>query len=132
MGIYTLDVAKWRCGGAEQQLGSGPTQMANSNGFMCCLGQFALKHTKKHLKVPLTTPHALATELQKAYDPVFVIKAEGKHGFEHTELACDLMSLNDSEYTSVNDKVQSIRELLRQNGHTLRVRNKHFIPKTRY
>lgn len=129
MAIYTLDIAKWRCGGAEKQMGQGPTQMANRAGFMCCLGQFALKHTKRRHMVDFNTPQALATSLQKIYDPIFVHHNVTKQKFLNTELSSELMRINDAKRTSVEYKVTEIRELLRKNGHILRVRNKHLIPK---
>jgi hypothetical protein len=41
---FVLDYSKWRSGGdSETKVGDGKTCLLNKDGYMCCLGQWALQ-----------------------------------------------------------------------------------------
>ena len=122
---YVLDVSKWRCGGrGEHQLGDGIfTQLLNLEGYMCCLGMFAkqkgIKDNDLYIEV---LPQNVANHLGKVYDPLFTEEI-GSNEFSDTQLATELMGINDDEYTTYQDKIKLIREKLEEHGHTLKVIN---------
>lgn len=122
MTTYTLDVSKWRCGGESRtnSLGIGPTKMLNQQGYMCCLGQFSGQDPDALLDE--ATPACVAKVIGgEAYDSNFVIRYKVSGNYEPTDLAGDLMEVNDDKLTSPAEKVEQIRALLAQEGHELMV-----------
>jgi hypothetical protein len=118
---YTLDVSKWRCGNlGPNQLGDGGTRMLNAKGYMCCLGQFASqKGVEDGILLDAGFPITIANKLNKSYDDSFITTSSHMQ----TELAHKLMSINDYEYTTVQQKIYHIRDTLVAAGHTLTVIN---------
>lgn len=143
---YVLDVSKWRCGmdsnNPQNRLGVGRTFLLNGEGYSCCLGQFAAQKLRKKGKSresantligshsELSGPARLANRLGANYDPNMVVFTRRRYhqSLYHTDLANDLIKINDDEHTSVRDKLQRIRATLKANGHTLRVINQHYLP----
>lgn len=152
---YVLDVSKWRCGmdsnNPKNRLGIGRTFLLNGVGYSCCLGQFAAQKLRKKGKSresantligslgELISPANLACSLGAIYDPNMVVDRRWSPQdslttdpifgvYYHTDLANDLIKINDDEHTSVRDKLQRIRATLKANGHTLRVINQHYLP----
>lgn len=127
MAIYTLNIAKWRCGKfGPFSWGEGSTQMLNEQGFSCCVGQFAIPKAPVGKLLHRTTPADAANFGAGAYDEVFV---KGVHHYSNTSLANNLMTINDNIETSVKEKIQLVRDELKKAGHQLRVINQHLIPK---
>jgi hypothetical protein len=51
MKTLILDYSKWRSGGCDKnKVGRGETFLRNSQGYMCCLGQFACQLDDKITK----------------------------------------------------------------------------------
>jgi hypothetical protein len=152
---YTLDIAKWRCGGdvwnvcknSRYSTGEGETSLRNNEGYMCCLGQFAYQVVSEEDADPTEHyfpheladafleryfPHQLAGALLKVYDPNFVTYNSGcgvnVSYFDDTKLAKDCADINDSKTTTVMEKVRKLSELLADEGITLLVKNAHLIP----
>lgn len=152
---YVLDVSKWRCGmdsnSPKNRLGIGRTFLLNGVGYSCCLGQFAAQKLRKkgksresantligsHREMP--SPASLAARLGANYDPNMVVCRQMRPQnslaistplgvYYHTDLANDLIKINDDEHTSVREKIQRIRVTLKAHGHTLRVINQHYLP----
>lgn len=125
---YVLDVSKWICGGGVSHpesregcsIGTGFSQMLNSEGFMCCLGQFAKqKGVKDSLLLNRTSPTRVEQFSNVGqYDPTFLDEE-----CCHTQLSMDLMRINDDRSTKIEDKIESIRSLLAAEGHELEVIN---------
>jgi len=127
---YTLDVAKWRCGGARlideidtNALGFGLTRMLNDKGYKCCLGQFAeQKGVNLAELLDASTPSDYSSRTKVLYDENFVRRSEATE-FKNTELAYALIDINDNNFTSVKYKLKEIQSLLVCHGHTLTIIN---------
>ena len=123
---YILDVAKWRCGGdfdEPNHLGEGPTYMLNDEGYMCCLGQFAKQAGVEDIELTERgTPGAVSRGLGKVYDPLFI----DKH-YTNQAIVEKLIHVNDDPLIYPTQKIQMIRELLEEEGHTLKVVNEDIL-----
>lgn len=120
---YILDVKRWRCGKEGYfRHGEGNTAMLNPEGYMCCLGHFAKQFGVPDDKLLSTiNPHHLASVLEgKKYDPAMLSSSEANL---NSDLACDLIRINDNPMTSMAEKIVSIREKLEAAGHELEVIN---------
>ncbi len=69
-------LSKWSSGGdGHFSTGIGPTRMLNSEGYMCCLGQFAQQvGVKEQNLLGKTTPDHVAKHLDKIYDDNYFYK----------------------------------------------------------
>ena len=121
---YTLDVSKWRCGcDGPNKLGEGDTLLLNKKGFSCCLGQFVLDagvDPELMLDEPFGEPSELAKSLGKAYDSNFVEPGTISQ-WQNTDLAQELIDINDYPSTTPQQKIKEIRRALEKEGHTLKV-----------
>lgn len=119
---YTLYINLWRCGGeGSHRLGSGYTRMLNDEGYMCCLGQFALQAGASPAMIMDTIdPIDVATRKGVAYDHNMVVVGENGE-FENSLLAQYLVELNDSEWLQVHEKIKCIRKVLLAHGINLKV-----------
>lgn len=126
---YTLDVAKWRCGGQSDRtnsLGQGKTSMLNCDGFSCCLGQFALQ--KGVPAEALICKHYPSDVFRLSptvynYDKSF-LDDEGNN----TRLTICCANINDDYYTTVRVKIALLKDALISEGHELEVVNQQLIP----
>lgn len=127
---YILDVSKWRCGEGDEKenktnnLGFGQTELLNDEGYMCCLGQFA-----KQVGVSDSSlkGNAVPSDVGFVYDETFV--EEIVTGYKDKSLANILMNINDNEDTSIEEKIQLIKEELEECGHSLKVVNLEYLNK---
>lgn len=135
---YVLDVEKWICGGgihgadvyAGNCIGDGVTRMLNSEGYMCCLGQFAKQvGVSDSALISGASPSTVDGTMKAAgglgsrhvpYDLTFVDKIGN-----NTDLSNALMSINDSRMTKLATKITYIRRELKKTGHSLKVLNGH-------
>lgn len=119
---YVLDVSKWRCGnGGPFSMGKGFTRMLNPEGYMCCLGQFALQAGVSQTQL-LNKGHP--ANLRYSYDESFCIAPyDDKGDTFNTDLAGTLMKINDMEETTPKEKIERICSVLESEGHTLKVIN---------
>ena len=132
---YVLQLSKWACGYFQQQYdpnldlnqvyglgGTLDTLMLNEEGYMCCLGQFAKQAgVCDEYLLGAIGPSVVAQKLDKNqlradYDPNFVNEF-GKQ----TQLTKMLMTINDNSDSSVNEKIDQIRNQLKKYGHSLKV-----------
>ena len=132
---YTLDVSKWRSGGhGEYKLGEGETCMLNSEGYMCCLGQFATqKDVNVHHLLGRADPENVAVSLNKMYnsnfiyDDNFLMNCETSITADYhnvmTELAHRAISINDNPSTTVPYKLQALIDVFEKEGITLKIVN---------
>ena len=114
-----LDESKWRCGGDSPnpknrrgKIGT-ETQLLNEQGRMCCLGQFSLQLNKKLKKkdiLELAEPVELRTDIPP-------LNERSDYGYiRNTSLSKAAMLINDTEETSVEEKVKKLKELFVENG----------------
>lgn len=121
---FVIDRSKWRCGGSGPHMqGTGPTELLNNDGFMCCLGQVCKQlgvPESKMLNVPapLTLVHRSYTSAESLHPLGYIVEAGVLAG---TALTQEAMSCNDNPYDSMRpeDREQTLTELFARNGHTL-------------
>lgn len=123
MKTLTLDYSKWRAGGnglcKDTVIGQGRTKLLNEQGFMCCLGQFALQCDLKDVDIyGKEDPSEL-----KRYFADFNYIYEHRENYSNTALSDTLMSINDDSTTTYLQKVDAIRITLRDAGYELNVIN---------
>jgi hypothetical protein len=128
MKTLTLDYSKWRCGRnsekPENKLGTGPTLLLNTSGYMCCLGQFSSQLKAELTKSDLmykSTPSQLLN-VNKGGIP-YLTKQYGVFS-KNTEFSNSAISINDDRGTSVEQKIDLLRKLMKKVGLKLRVINK--------
>lgn len=113
----TLDVSKWRSGGASvNMIGDGCTLLLNKEGYMCCLGQFCLQAgcTKEEVLERLG-PRSLNF-------PVVGLSYKNRKRVEVTNFANVAMQINDSSFT-VSSRISRLRKLCQEYGYELEVIN---------
>ena len=124
---FTLDIKKWRCGRnpdpqisrGTTSLGGCPTLMYHEKAQshnMCCLGQFAV-----NMGVPLDELEGKAYPRQLKCDSG--VAAVDRYVSLFRPLTDRLVKINDNSETSIQDKVNLIREVLHDHGHRLTVIN---------
>lgn len=123
---YTLYIPEWRCGRqGDYALGEGDTQMLNEEGFMCCLGQFALQEGVDESDVFACYTPAQVADKVGIYDPKLVRPNSGNSQYQGsyliTDLTGSLMDINDDTHTTPVKKIRLIREELSLYGITLNV-----------
>jgi hypothetical protein len=119
---FILDYSKWRCGGDDSnKLGEGETLLLNKEGYQCCLGQFCSQ---------------LGFELGDLYDKTYPSEIEQKQripsigiftsdfsDFGDTDLTDAAVAINDNIDTTPQEKIDALKELFSEHGHTITVIN---------
>ncbi len=121
---FTLDCAKWRCGrygNKNARLGTGSTQLLNSDGYACCLGQFSQQLGIDDKKLFMQANPSLI-QVSNIFAGLF--NGENGSNWDCTRLAREAIVINDDENTPVDEKIQLLQELFAKNGHTIEVINK--------
>lgn len=98
----------------------GNSLMYNDKGHSCCLGQWAHQAgvQRRHLDLS-ATPAEVAEKCSSVYDPAFVREEWGAFYLVPLSLRC--MDINDDETTLESEKIEKLRALLEEHGHTLRL-----------
>lgn len=114
---FVLDYKKWRCGNnssiAKNRHGVGFTQLLNTQGYMCCLGQFEKQTGKKNAQIRwLDEPGNLERSFFKC-----------KIGDYNSNLAIDAININDNTLTTIPEKIQKLKTRFQKNGHKIRFKN---------
>lgn len=118
---FKLDYEKWICGTPENNEdkecyhGKGSTRLLNSEGFMCCLGQFCQQLGAKD------------DDLLYAYEPIDInlnkhFKYVNEHGFDRN-WASNAIDINDNEESMIYEKIAFIKRLLEKHNHELELLN---------
>lgn len=119
----TLDVANWKCGkvdytrNTEFTRGHGVTSLLNEEGFMCCLGQFALQlgltpGNILNRGVPCTVSRNIVK-----LRPLLV------DGYDDSCFSSDCMRINDNVKLTIHQKIVALTFLCEIEGITLKVIN---------
>lgn len=126
--VFKLDLSKWRCGGIatnisnfRNSLGTHQTLMYNPyEDKMCCLGQQALQ-CGVGLKDLINTGHpgSVSRKLGFSYDIRFCRFDSEKFGT--SKLTAELIKINDDPRTSIETKIELMRQYLEKEGITLEV-----------
>ena len=117
----TLDVSKWRCGAnGSYMLGEGDTELLNSEGFMCCLGQFASQLN------PIIKTEDLLFQGEPSdinYEIVDLNKKTGFINMGNTDLSNEAININDDDNTTVIEKIQLLKELFIKYNYEIEIVN---------
>lgn len=106
-----LDYSKWRCGDdSDNQLGTGQTALLNSDGFMCCLGQFSLQ-LNPNLKEKDILEFAEPQELKIEIDMLSEVDEDEFVFYKATKLTTDAIGINDDRRTTPAKKIEQLKEL---------------------
>lgn len=121
--VLILDESTWRCGRdaeeTENSRGKGPTALLNEQGYMCCLGQFSLQLAKLKKEQLLMKSVPMYVDV---YIPFLTRKST--FGIENNEfIVPPAIEINDNECTSVDEKVEKLKELFSKHGYEIK-----FIP----
>lgn len=123
MKTLTLDVSEWICGNPStnddpaNHIGEGNTRLYNDEGYMCCLGQFALQLSEglqKQDMLDCPTPDML----DGYYIPDLVSEERTS-----TELAEAAIYINDSDSTTVEEKIVELVKLFAEHGYQIEIIN---------
>lgn len=118
--VLKLDYKTWRCGGSHStnKLGEGPTELFNSSGYMCCLGQFSCQAgVDKDYLFGMGEPadtECVISDLSYNDEP---------WGTHDTLLSSRAIDINDSMDTTVAEKVVALRKLFGEKGYTIELIN---------
>lgn len=113
-----LDYSKWKSGAShnpETLVGTGSTALCNAEGYMCCLGQFAIQLGVKDLGVNRSVPSTLAI------NHIILLKNKSQNDTKFSEKA---ITINDNYKLTPAQRILGIRKLLKVKGYKLIVINK--------
>ena len=121
-----LDYNVWICGAPSPKsdvsnvLGEGETNLLNSEGYMCCLGQFCEQagfDKENLLQIPKPS------FLKETIEGLTGMHTAKYSTYHDTHMSIIAMSINDTTYTTVARKADLLKELLKEHGYTLRLVN---------
>lgn len=124
---FTLDYKIWICGRGKKTRprvfdnkghGCGLTSLLNLQGYMCCLGQFEqqLGVSKENL-ASKEFPSVINIKSNRKYFDPFVEE------ISDSVLSSKCMNINDSQDTTIAQKVYQLRQELKDEGYILRLKN---------
>ena len=125
--IYELDVSKWKSGNEhldpDNVWGVGITALLNDDGYMCCLGQFALqKGVAPETLLNKDDPN----DIDVIYDENFQM-INDLNELINTPFANHLIQHNDRCGLTPLERINKIRSELRFYGHDLIIKNEHLL-----
>ena len=112
-----LDYTKWRCsyGQTLQSLGEGPTRLLNTQGYMCCIGQFSEQAGK-------ITAELLGCGCAPIGEPIKQFACT--HNPANTSnLAQTAIEINDDLGLNPAQKAAELQELFLKHGYTIELVN---------
>ena len=121
-----LDYSKWRCGvDGDNKLGEGDTALLNSEGYLCCLGQFSLQLnkalTEKNIR-GMGKPEEIGKEIPLLVQENYNYNKNSL--FDETELTEFAIDINDDPTTSSEEKISQLKELFLKQNYEIEVINK--------
>ncbi len=119
---FTIDCNTWRCGDdGKYKLGEGNTALLNDKGFMCCLGQVALQldvHEADLLGVG--EPEGVESDTILGLLVTNEWDEDSENDIKHnTVLSSEAMGINDNGNTTIETKINDLKELFNDNGYGL-------------
>lgn len=125
MKTLILDYSTWRCGYTspykENRLGEGETRLLNTEGYMCCLGQFT-PQLEPTIKKEDILDKDVPSQLNKHIPDFTFLPPLG--GYSSTLLVNSAITINDNHHTTVAEKIKSLKALFKKYGYTIRVINR--------
>ena len=115
-----LDYSKWRCGeDGPHSVGTGRTELKNTEGFMCCRGQWSVQLGATEDEIlGCGEPNEINTVIS------LFVKASSRHEVFTNDLAVDCIDINDRKNTTPEEKIAALSERLLEEGIRLEVINK--------
>jgi hypothetical protein len=119
---FTIDCNTWRCGDdGKYKLGEGNTALLNDKGFMCCLGQVALQldvHEADLLGVG--EPEGVESDTILGLLVTNEWDEDSENDIKHnTVLSSEAMGINDNGNTTIETKINDLKELFKADGYGL-------------
>lgn len=116
-----LDYSKWICAeGSCHQVGNGHVALLNNEGYMCCLGQWALQlGASKEMLLNNGEPSECNTLL-----PGLNIERGDDEGYRNERFSDQAIAINDDSDTDAETKIDQLSFLCRNNGFELEVINR--------
>lgn len=119
---FTIDCNTWRCGDdGKYKLGEGNTALLNDKGFMCCLGQVALQldvHEADLLGVG--EPEGVESDTILGLLVTNEWDEDSENDIKHnTVLSSEAMGINDNSNTTIETKINDLKELFKADGYGL-------------
>ena len=119
---FTIDCNTWRCGdNGKYKLGEGNTALLNKKGYMCCLGQVALQldvHEADLLGVG--EPEGVESDTILGLLVTNEWDEDSENDIKHnTVLSSEAMFINDASATTIESKMNDLKELFKANGYGL-------------
>ena len=119
---FTIDCNTWRCGDdGKYKLGEGNTTLLNNEGFMCCLGQVALQldvHEADLLGVG--EPEGVESDTIFGLLVTNEWDEDSENDIKHnTVLSSEAMGINDNGNTTIETKINDLKELFKADGYGL-------------
>jgi len=110
---FTIDRSKWRCGGngLTTKRGLSGTELQNSAGFMCCLGQVSVQLGCTNI-VGIGEPCDIPVE-----DRVKLVDVLVTPCLSDTHLVNKAIDINDSERYDDATRESLLTLAFRENGH---------------
>lgn len=112
-----INRSKWRTGGEAEDgnsayTGKGPTQLLNSDGFMCCLGmvceQMGIPRT--HFLDILHPEDVLGLAKFESINNFLVYKSDVREEYSNTLFACNAMNINDDVNITSEEREAKLKE----------------------
>lgn len=116
-----LDYSKWRSGGSggSYKIGKGNTSLLNDQGYMCCLGQFALQLGAEEKDVLNTlAPAGINKRIPELTD------MSSEYCKENNAFSRRAIEINDHPSTTPEIKIEQLTELCKNHNFELEVINK--------
>ena len=119
---FTIDCNTWRCGDdGKYKLGEGNTALLNDKGFMCCLGQVALQldvHEADLLGVG--EPEGVESDTILGLLVTNEWDEDSENDIKYnTALSSKAMDINDASSTTIESKMNDLKELFKADGYDL-------------
>jgi hypothetical protein len=124
----TLDYSKWICGeGGQYQVGKGESALLNKDGFMCCLGQWAVQlGVPQGAMLGIGEPESLNGAVPGLSYPYEY--DEDTRSNRNTTFSGEAIGINDNKKTTPDEKIDLLGELCEKNGFELEVINRPIKP----
>lgn len=122
-----LDLKTWRCGGFEDsgspnKFGEGVTALSNSEGYMCCLGQFSLQLNKELTKESINLLNSPRQTNKVIEGLTHKVKKKDTEILENTELSQTAMAINDDQTITTEERIKQLKAIFLTNKFNIIVK----------
>lgn len=123
---FTIDRSIWRCGGDSHYYkngkghGRGLTELLNSQGYMCCLGQVCHQAGVPKAKL-LHAAYPTSVKLNEYNELISFLRAPWVDTgyYKNSELGQDAVDINDSTRLTLEEKEVELTKVFAEHGHEI-------------